>query len=175
MIIHLVRHAEAIDRTVEVPEDHRFLTVRGRKRFRKVAESLVESGIKPDIILTSPLIRAVQTADILAEALHYREELQVTPLLSPGFGPESLEELLKILPQGAEIVLVGHEPDFGELAQALLSELEACSLQKGAVLSCRRTAGTESSTEFLQYVTGGGKIVTSRSKALERLQGKKGS
>jgi phosphohistidine phosphatase len=170
MIIHVVRHAEAIERSLDLPEDHRFLTRRGRKRFRKIAGSLKKLGIEPDLILTSPLIRSVQTADILAEKLRFKGELKVASLLSPGFRPESLDELLDGYPQAGEVALVGHEPDLGSLAQALLATEESCTLKKGAVISFKRTAGDHGKAEFIQYVTGGGRIITSLSKTLDRLQ-----
>jgi phosphohistidine phosphatase len=170
MIIHLVRHAEAIERTAEVPEEHRYLTPRGRKRFRKVAKNLQKLGIDPDVILTSPLVRAIQTADILAEWLRFKQELQIAPLLAPGFRPEFLDRLLSSHSQAKEIAIVGHEPDFGLLAQTLFSEQNPCTLPKGAVVSFKRAAGDQGKAVFLQLVTGGGIIVTSRSRALGRLQ-----
>ena len=170
MIIHVVRHAEAIDRSSDLPDDHRYLTPRGRKRFRKIAKVMRKGGITPDLILTSPLVRAVQTADILAEALRYRGELQVAQQLAPGFRPQALDELLEQFPQVAEIALVGHEPDLGALAQALFAVDAACSLPKGAVVSFQRTSGEKGAASFVQLVTGGGRIITSPGKALRRLQ-----
>jgi phosphohistidine phosphatase len=170
MIIHVVRHAEAVDRSEEITEEHRYLTPRGRKRFRKVGKALRKAGVKPDIIVTSPMIRAVQTADILAEALRHKGELLVAPLLAGGFNPESLNELLDIFPEAAEIALVGHEPDVGRVAQALLAEAAPCPLPKGAVISFKRSGGTQGEAQFIQLVTGGGRIVTSKNKAVAHLQ-----
>lgn len=174
MIIHIVRHAEAIERTGNIPEEHRFLTQRGRKRFRKIARSVRKLGIVPDLILTSPLIRAVQTADILAERLRYQGELEITPLLAPGFRPRALDELLAKYPQAQEITLVGHEPDLGIVTQELFASDKGCTLPKGAVVSFRKDPG-EGAAEFLQMVTGGANIITSRRKALGRLQGETGT
>jgi len=170
MIIHVVRHAEAIDRSSDISEEYRYLTRRGRMRFRKTAKVLRKAGIAPELILTSPLIRAVQTADILAEGLRHQGELQVARLLSPGFRPAALDELLAGFGSVGEIALVGHEPDLGLLARALLNVEEDCALPKGAVISFKRTAGDKGGTSFVQFVTGGGRIITSRSKALQRLQ-----
>jgi len=170
MIIHIVRHAEAIERSPLVPEEHRFLTRRGRRRFRKAAKSLATLGIEPDIILTSPLIRSVQTADILAERLRYKRELAVSGLLAPGFGPDALDDLLKTNPRAREIVIVGHEPDLGLLSQALLAVQGPCALPKGGTVSFKRGGNGHGDAIFIQMVTGSGRIVTSRSKALEHLQ-----
>jgi phosphohistidine phosphatase len=171
MILHIVRHAEAVDRSQDVPEEHRYLTRRGRKRFRKVAKTLSKAGTHLDTILTSPLIRAVQTADILAERLRYEGELVATPLLASGFRADSLDELLDAFPQAEEVALVGHEPDVGRLVQSLLGTEQSCSLTKGAIVSLERTAGEQGKAKFIQLITGGGKIVTSTNKALSRLQG----
>lgn len=170
MIIHIVRHAEAIERSPLIPEENRFLTRRGRRRFRQAAKSLATLGMAPDIVLTSPLIRAVQTADILAERLRYKGELAVSALLAPGFRPESLEELLKTVPRAKEIVIVGHEPDLGLLSQSLLAAQEPCTLPKGGTITFKRGAGPEGEAAFIHLVTGRGRIITSRGKALDRLQ-----
>jgi phosphohistidine phosphatase len=64
---------------------------------------------------------------------------------------------------------VGHEPDLGGVAQTLLGVDAACTLKKGAMISFKRAAGQEGGADFILLVDGGGKIVTSRSKALDRL------
>jgi phosphohistidine phosphatase len=168
MIIHLVRHAEAIERSTEIPEEHRFLTRRGRNRFRKAAARLRKSGIEPDYILTNPLIRAVQTAEILAQALKFKGELRVAPLLAHGFQQEDFYELLKEFPQSKEIALVGHEPEFGALARILLAADAPCTLNKGATISFKMDANGISA-DFRQLVDGSAKVVNARSKALKRL------
>ena len=170
MIIHLVRHAEAIERSPDISEEHRFLTRRGRNRFRIIAKNMKKLGTKLDLILTSPLVRSVQTADILAERVRCQGDLLVEGLLAPGFRPESLDRLLDGYPQAKAIALVGHEPDLGILTQTLLGTDIACTLKKGAVVSFKRTPGGRFKADFIQLVTGGGKIITSRSKALQRLQ-----
>jgi phosphohistidine phosphatase len=168
MIVHLVRHAEAVERSPELPEEHRFLTPRGRNRFRKVASSLKKSGIDPDVILTSPLIRAVQTAEILAQSVKFKGDLVVTALLAHGFQPEELDELLQGFPRAKEIALVGHEPELGALVRTLLAADTICTLQKGATISFKKEPG-KAGADFRQLVNGGGKIIDSRSKALKRL------
>ena len=67
--IHLVRHAEAAERFGDTPDEHRSLTSRGRRRFRRVAAALGKLGTDPETIFTSPKVRAVQTAEILAAPL----------------------------------------------------------------------------------------------------------
>ena len=168
MIIHLVRHAEAVERAPEIPEEHRFLTARGRKRFRRIAASLRKSGIEPDVILTSPLIRAVQTAEILAQRFKFKGELLVTALLAHGFQPEELYELLQGFPRAKEVALVGHEPEFGALARILLGADQNCTLPKGGTISFKMDPAGEGAA-FRQLVDGSAKVTSSRSKALKRL------
>ena len=95
MKIFLVRHAAAIERSAGVSEDKRYLTPEGRIFFRKTAHTMLDEGVEPDLILTSPLLRAVQTADILAESLSYNGPLAVVNELEPGFDVTMLEKLLK--------------------------------------------------------------------------------
>lgn len=172
MRIHLIRHAEAIERSDSVTEEHRSLTRKGRIRFRRVAASLKKLINDPDLIITSPLIRSVQTADILAEKLGFEGEFLVSPELAPGFSARRLRDVLIGLPGAAEIVLVGHEPDLGEVTRELLGESSPCSLKKGSVVAFALDPGkTAKPPEFLWLVTGNGKVIDDRAKALERLQG----
>ena len=171
MKIHLIRHAEAIDRSLDCPDAYRSLTSRGRTRFRRVAASLKKQGIKPDIIITSPLIRAVQTADILAEILRFSKDLMISPLLSSGFQLTYLHDLLHSHDEATEIVLVGHEPDFGKLVQELLGVPFPCAMKKGGTVSvvidlCQ----TDQPPEFLSLITGSGTVIINKDKALQRLK-----
>jgi phosphohistidine phosphatase len=168
MIIHLVRHAEAVERSPEIPEEHRFLTRRGRNSFRRVASSLKKSGIQPDLILTSPLIRAVQTAEILAQRLKFKGELLVTALLAHDFQTKDLYELLKGFPKAREIAFVGHEPELGTLARTLLAADSACTLDKGATISFKMDSNGIGA-DFRQLVDGRAKLIDTRGKALKRL------
>ena len=171
MKIHLIRHAEAIPHAAELPEALRYLTSRGRTRFRRVATALKKQGANLDLIVTSPLIRAVQTAEILAETVRFAGDLLVMPRLSPGFSISDLHDILSRFPHCSEIALVGHEPDMGKLVQILLLAPGPCFLKKGGVVSFK-TSLVQPTVEpkFLGLITGGGKIVTNVDSALERLQ-----
>jgi phosphohistidine phosphatase len=172
MNIHLIRHAEAIERSDAVTDEHRYLTQRGRSRFRNVAVSFKKLVGELDLIMSSPLVRAVQTADILAEKLRYEGEFLVSSELAPGFSTRRLRDILASLPGAAEIALVGHEPDLGEVTRELLVTDSPCTLKKGSVAAFALDAGKASkSPEFLWLITGSGKVIDDRAKALERLQG----
>ena len=76
---------------------------------------MLKQGVEPSLILTSPLIRAVQTAEILAETLGYIGPLLVREELGPGFDMQKLQALLNEFQSADEVVLVGHEPDLSGL------------------------------------------------------------
>jgi phosphohistidine phosphatase len=124
MKLLLVRHAIAEDRLdwaqKSGDDDLRPLTERGRRRMKQGARGLRILLDELDAILTSPLIRAVQTADVLGE-VYTRAEVQVLEPLRPGSLPERVAERLAAFAGDAVVALVGHEPDLGELASWLLS------------------------------------------------------
>ncbi len=109
MLIYFLRHGEADWPDWKKSDDERPLTEKGKKEMHEVGAFLANLSVKPDVVLTSPLLRASQTAEITAryiDAKCVEEEL-----LAPGFGRSELKKLLK--KHGCEsVMLVGHEPDF---------------------------------------------------------------
>jgi phosphohistidine phosphatase len=102
-VIWLLRHAEAADGT---PDAERPLTDKGREQSRWVGEALAALGVKLDACLSSPKVRAADTAKIACEPLGV--EVQLEPKLAGGpFDAEALAAGL-----GDEVLLVGHDPDF---------------------------------------------------------------
>lgn len=97
------------------PDDERPLTRKGRDETHEVAKYLAKLGVKPAKILTSPLPRASQTAQIAAE--HLRSPIEVTRKLTKRFTLGKLEELL--VDEKDTIMLVGHEPNFSRVIKAL--------------------------------------------------------
>lgn len=97
-------------------DDDRPLTEEGKKETHEVAAFLAKLGVKPQKIITSPLPRASQTADIAAE--HLRAPIKTSECLAKGFGVRELKELLS--EDKIDIVmLVGHEPDFSRVIEKL--------------------------------------------------------
>jgi phosphohistidine phosphatase len=135
MEILLVRHAAALQREGWRLDDAlRPLSARGRRRFRRVVEMLAEVDARMDVILTSPLVRTVQTAEILAGARGFDGEVEIAPALAPGFSVSRLVEALAARPEKA-LAVVGHEPHMSELAEALLGEPLGIPFKKGMVLA----------------------------------------
>jgi phosphohistidine phosphatase len=169
MLVHFIRHAQAIKLTSSILDEHRFLTCRGRKRFRKISGVLRKLDIDPEYIFSSPKIRAVQTAEILAERLLFSGDVIITPLLC-DFTLQSFHELLLLHPQSKEIVLVGHEPDFSDVVSHLLN-LSECSITKGSVVTLDISTNKSTlSADISSMITSGGKLISNRSKAIARLQ-----
>ena len=133
MRVYLVRHAEAVDRIGTMPDSARYLAARGRASFREAAARFRGTGATPDFLFTSPCIRAVQTAEILSEAIRYEGTVIVAPQLSPGFDVDGLNAILDECPGAREVALVGHEPDFGRVLTLLLSLKSPYALRKGAI------------------------------------------
>ena len=157
MKLYLVRHAEAIERSAATPDASRCLTTKGRLAFRKIAGRVRKADIAPDVIFTSPLLRAVQTAEILAERLKHKGPVVVAKELSPGFDLRALRFLLYGAGSPEEAAFVGHEPDLGLLAAALLSVPGGFPLRKGAVLALEADGIVRKGTaKFLRMEDGKG-------------------
>jgi phosphohistidine phosphatase len=157
--LYLVRHAEAIERSGTTPDASRYLTANGRRAFRKIARQVRKAGIAPAVIFTSPLLRSVQTAEILAERLKHKGEVVVAKELSPGFDLRALRALLAKAKNPTEAAFVGHEPDLGDLAATLLAIPGGSPLRKGAVLALEVDSGVpKGGAKFLWRTDGKGTV-----------------
>jgi phosphohistidine phosphatase len=110
MRIFIVRHAEAAPGT---PDELRELTAEGHAQARRLAEKLAQE--RPDAVLSSPLLRARQTAEPIAEANGI--EVSVDERLAPGTDAATLVEAAA--EAGQSVVTVGHQPDCSDIAEAL--------------------------------------------------------
>lgn len=116
MQLLLLRHADAA--TEARTDDLRPLSDKGRQQAKRVARFCKEHGLQPDLILSSPFLRAEQTAQIVAETLH--AELVMCAFLASGMMPFAAMEELRGYQRFETVLLVGHEPDLSSLAGALL-------------------------------------------------------
>jgi phosphohistidine phosphatase len=108
MKLYFLRHGKADWPNWDKADDERALTQDGKDQVAAVAKRLARLEISPAIV-TSPLPRASQTADIAGEYLH--QKVRANPLLRPGFDAGKLRKLLKDF-SGNSLMVVGHEPDF---------------------------------------------------------------
>jgi phosphohistidine phosphatase len=139
MNLYLLRHGEAGKRVDDTPEGdaNRSLTEEGRRRVERGVRGLRAVDAAFDAILSSPLLRALQTAQIVADAFRAQSVLETTPHLAPGGDPDKL--LDQVAGGGGlhkGVLLVGHEPDLGQLASRLLfGEAASClRLKKGGLI-----------------------------------------
>lgn len=135
MILYLVRHAVAMEREDwDKSDDLRPLTDEGIERMKEAAEGLARLGVKVDRVMTSPLTRARQTADILVKELHLPKH-EFLESLSCGYPAPYILKALDDLPAGEDVMLVGHEPDMGHLAAILIGAARPVPFKKGAVMA----------------------------------------
>jgi phosphohistidine phosphatase len=128
--LYVLRHGEAGKRLAAGSKDsERALTVAGAKEVEEIAGAIAKLGIKPDLVATSPLARAHQTAAIVAKKLKIKNKLQDWDELKPeGSRIKLYERLAKFKPE-ASVMVVGHEP----YVSSLVSDL-AFDGQKGRVV-----------------------------------------
>jgi phosphohistidine phosphatase len=139
MRVTLIRHAEAGD---DAPSDgERTLTLRGRGDARRMGRALARRGIELDLLISSPLVRAVQTAEIVAAAVDYRARVEVSELLIPEGAASRVLGLLKTVgrggPDNRSIALVAHEPILSAVAAALTRQPRHPPLHKAEALRIR--------------------------------------
>lgn len=135
MIVVLMRHAHAIEGSPGLADADRWLTGKGRKVARKVGAWLAKPKRRPQLIWTSPLVRAVQTAEVVASACELLEGVSVAVELSPERDPGDLLRVLASHEGPSPILLVGHEPSLSLIATSLLSAPSWGGFRKGAVLA----------------------------------------
>jgi phosphohistidine phosphatase len=126
MQLYLVRHAEAVSGE---PDELRPLTPEGREAARELGRRLAAQGIRPDAVLTSPLLRARETAAELARPAGL--EAEPDERLAPGASPEDVRAVAD--ERGSTVVVVGHQPDCGKIAAALTGGAEPAFPPAGIV------------------------------------------
>lgn len=137
MEIYVVRHGIAIDREdPKSPADpDRFLTEEGIKKTKQVAAVVAALSSTPDLLLSSPYVRAMQTAEIFADALDYpKAKIRRTDLLLPGAEPTLFFRELAKDKQSSAIFIFGHAPQLDDLIAAALGvKHHITSLKKAGV------------------------------------------
>ena len=148
MRITLVRHGEAGD---DAPSDEaRALTKKGRSDVRRVGRALARGGVRCDAVVSSALVRAVQTAEMIAQAIDYRGRVTVSDHLTPEAPPEGAISLLATLETLGKksVAFVGHEPSLSGIAARLLRSPRYPSLRKAEAIRVKLPAGPGAPGEF---------------------------
>jgi phosphohistidine phosphatase len=137
MQLYIVRHGIAVDREDPKcpPDPERYLTEEGVDKTKQVAAGVAAMGVTADLLLTSPYVRAVQTAEIFAAALECsKQKIRRTDLLLPGAEPSSLFRDLAKERQASSVFLFGHAPHLDDIiATALGSKRHLTALKKAGV------------------------------------------
>ena len=116
-MITLIRHGTAGDAS---RDEDRCLTREGRREVAKLARRLLRSAIRFDVVVCSPLVRAVQTAELVIAGLDHCGQVLVDPRLAPERSPRALLELIRNLAPARRVALVAHEPLLSSFAGLLL-------------------------------------------------------
>jgi len=138
MILYILRHGIAEDEAPKGDDRARRLTPRGRAKMRATAEGMHKLGLRFDVILTSPLVRAVETAAILAGVYAGKPAPQELPALAAGTPPAETVRALRPFARHDHVVIVGHEPGLSGVASLLLTGSPtgaSIELKKGGMIA----------------------------------------
>jgi phosphohistidine phosphatase len=137
MQLYIVRHGIAVDREDPKcpPDPERYLTEEGVEKTKQVAKGVAALAASADLLLSSPYVRATQTAEIFASALDYaKQKIRRTDLLLPGADPSLLFRELMKDKQSASVFLFGHAPQLDDIiATAVGSKRHITTLKKAGV------------------------------------------
>ena len=139
MDIYLLRHAEAEEQRPGRPDGERELTEKGRRQSRRAAEWLKAQGMELEAIISSPLIRAVQTAQPVAEALG-KAIVTDKRLAGLRLTAEAVRDMAREYGAAESLLLVGHEPDMGDLIAELTGGQVEVKKAALALVSCDTVA-----------------------------------
>lgn len=132
--IYVIRHGLAEERGEKWPDDaKRPLTEEGITRFRRASKALARVGLEIDVVLTSPLVRSRQTAEIFASAFSPAPAVVNLDALVPGGSATAVIAELDKYSRKKRIAIVGHEPGVGDLAARLAGMRRELEFKKGAI------------------------------------------
>ncbi len=138
MDLILLRHGKAEDTSLD-GDFSRALVEKGRKQARQAAKLLQSAGVLPDIVLTSPLLRARQTAEEFCETAGIPGPV-IQGWLACGMAPDAAIRELAAFRDFKRVAIVGHEPDFSQLIEWILGTVECSIEMKKGALACLRLA-----------------------------------
>ncbi len=131
MKVYLIRHAAAVAEGPGLPDSYRYLSAEGRTTCRQVGRLLREAGVQFDHVVTSPLVRAVQTGELIADAVDYLGVVESSAAFTPGAHPGiACQELLQ---RGRSVALVSHAPTISQIAAALVGQPGFAPFRQGQV------------------------------------------
>jgi phosphohistidine phosphatase len=135
MHLYLLRHGIAEDARAGESDATRALTSDGRRKLRQVLKAVAEAKVKPTLLWSSELKRAIQTAEIAKAVLGYQGEILRTKALAPTADVEQVWEEIRVHQDETSLMLAGHNPQFDQLAPYLLGAPQlAVDFKKGAIM-----------------------------------------
>ena len=135
MQLYILRHGIADDGKPGGSDADRALTLEGKRKLRDLLRVAARAGVAPQVVVTSPFVRAMQTAEIAAEVLGYKEPLVKAPVLIPSTDPKPVWDEIRLHKSANQLMLVGHEPLLSTLAGYLLAAPSLyVDMKKGAML-----------------------------------------
>jgi phosphohistidine phosphatase len=135
MHLYLLRHGIAEDARAGESDATRALTSDGRRKLRQVLKAVAEAKVKPTLLWSSELKRAIQTAEIAKAVLGYQGEILRTKALAPTADVEQVWEEIRVHQDETSMMLAGHNPQFDQLAPYLLGAPQlAVDFKKGAIM-----------------------------------------
>lgn len=121
MEIYLLRHGTAENAHPGLKDSERALTEEGREKLRRVLRRARAAGVQPELILSSPYRRALETAAAAAEVFHYQDKVVQTAALTPEAPPRGVWDEIRNNRNAASVLLAGHEPLMSSLLAFLLN------------------------------------------------------
>ncbi|MEM7264252.1 MAG: histidine phosphatase family protein [Planctomycetota bacterium] len=159
MFVHLMRHGIAETREFSGNDHDRPLTEKGRIRTHAACWGLRELGVEPQLVLSSPLVRAYQTAEIAREVLEIDRAIEVTDALEPGVPPEELIATLATFEE-RDVLCAGHSPNLDRVVTSVLGApfgslfLKKCGTASLELPYLSEGASVEGQNSFVAAVRG---------------------
>ena len=122
MQVFLIRHAEAVNETLVLRDPSRHLTAHGRTQARSLGDRMRWHDCIPTHVWSSPLVRALQTAELVTANMHCEAIVEVVPALAPDGSPRDVVASVRALPADAAVLLVGHEPAISAIGALLVDD-----------------------------------------------------
>lgn len=131
MQIYILRHGIAEDAPPGQSDSARRLTSEGKQKLRAILTVAREAKVRPDVVLSSPYKRAMETAEIAHQILKVTERILQTDVLTPSYTPERVWDEIRLHRDAEQIMLAGHEPQLSSLVQFLTGG--RVEMKKGAI------------------------------------------
>ena len=152
MDLYLLRHGVAEDGGNGVSDAQRALTEDGRRKLKQVLTAALEAKLAPTLILSSPLKRTMQTAELATDLLNFKGGILQSGVLKPGTTPEQVWDEIRLYRDEPSLLVVGHNPLLGQLAGYLLgSPGMQVDFKKGALMKIQIDSFPPSPRGALQW------------------------